>query len=173
MGRRSPDWLPTSREEVVTGLVPLPREAEKHGNQPMKEDTMNDQAGHKVMAADKAKPHATDMCALGELICRLNPYTRLRKDPVTGQSTSGMAIEPAANAQPQGAAPPTLEEIIAKIPVEVVPNYGAKWTFKGQALAVKTAVRIPYRFEVTTQSGEKYWQVETLLIGYAGGDGPG
>jgi hypothetical protein len=176
MGRRSPDSLPASTGETVAGLIPRPRETEDNGNQPIKEDTMDGLVKPEV--TDETLPHANgmhanDMCALGELICRLNPYTRLRKDPVTGQSTSGMAIEPTGSAQPHGAAPPSVEEIIAKIPVEVVPNYGAKWIFKGQSLAVKTAVRIPYRFEVTTQSGEKYWQTETLLIGYAGGDGPG
>ena len=124
-------------------------------------------------AADEVMPQANDMCALGELICRLNPYTNLVNDPTTGQSTSGMAIQPPGSALPQGAPPPGVDEIIAKIAVEVVQNYGAKWIFKGQTLVVKTAVRIPYRFEVTTQSGETYWQTESLLIGYAGGDGPG
>ncbi len=69
--------------------------------------------------------------------------------------------------------PPSVEDIIRSIAVEVVRDYGDKWSFKGQTFGVKTAVRVPYRFKVTTNTGETYWQEESLLIGYAGGDGPG
>jgi hypothetical protein len=113
-----------------------------------------------------------DMCALGELICRLNPYTNLPKDPTTGLKTGGMEIQPPF-ARLLAGNPPSLEDIIAYLTVEVVRDYGDKWSFKGQTFGVKTAVRIPYRFKVTTDKGETYWQEESLLIGYAGGDGPG
>jgi hypothetical protein len=127
-----------------------------------------------VKAANKAMPPGNDMCALGELICRLNPYTKLPPDPATGQQTGGMHIQPPppSGGLPQGAQPPTIDEIIANLAVEVTRNYGEKWTFKGQAFAVKTAVRIPYRFQVTNAEGETYWQIESLLIGYAGSEGP-
>ena len=117
---------------------------------------------------------SNDMCALGELICRLNPYTKLPADPTTGATTGGMQLQPPPAIPPAPTAPPpSIDEIIAKLTVQVQRNYGAKWTFKDQTFAVKTAVRIPYRFEVTNDSGDTYWQEETLLIGYAGGDGPG
>ncbi len=125
-------------------------------------------------AAHNAMPHANDMCALGELICRLNPYTKLPKDPTTGLTTAGMRIQgPPATALAPATQPLSVDQIIANITVEVVRDYGATWTFKGKTFGVKTAVRIPYRFEVTTDSGETYWQEESLLIGFAGGEGPG
>lgn len=114
-----------------------------------------------------------DMCALGELICRLNPYTKLPKDPTTGLSTGGMEIQPPFARLLATVQPPGVEDIIGSIAVEVVRDYGDKWSFKGQTFGVKTAIRIPYRFKVTTDNGETYWQEEALLIGYAGGDGPG
>jgi hypothetical protein len=52
-------------------------------------------------------------------------------------------------------------------------RHGEKWDFKGQTHSVKTALRVPYRFKVTTNRAETYWQTETLLIGYAGGDRDG
>jgi hypothetical protein len=38
------------------------------------------------------KNNDTGMNALGELICRLNPYTRLPKDPTTGLQTGLMEV---------------------------------------------------------------------------------
>jgi hypothetical protein len=68
---------------------------------------------------------------------------------------------------------PTLSPV-AEIAIEVERNYGAKWTFKGQTLNVKTAVRIPYRFAVVDKAKKPlYWQTEYLLIGYAGDQGGG
>ena len=57
-------------------------------------------------------------------------------------------VEKPAAARAQG------EDITSKhcgIATEVARNYGEQWTFKGQMLTVKTAVRIPYRFTVTDQ----------------------
>ena len=123
---------------------------------------------------------ADEMGALGELICRLNPYTKRKNDPVTGlKETGGMQMQPPhakAPAAVEKASPAevrALNAIIRNIPVEVVRNYAEKWTFKGQTFAVKSAVRIPYSFEVTTGDDETYWQTENLLIGFAGNDGPG
>jgi hypothetical protein len=135
------------------------------------------------------------MDALGELICRLNPYTELPEDQTTGLSTGDMAVAmtPADQLKrakqhevklaairdgkhPRGAnngADEALDETIAGVEIEVVNNYGAKWSLKGQSFSVKTAVRIPYRFPVFKNGKLAYWQTENLLIGYAGGEGPG
>lgn len=124
---------------------------------------------------------ANEMDALGELICRMNPYTNRKNDPATGlKKTGGMQIQPPHANTPvtQGGAStstanaPSVDDIIKKIPVEIVRNYGEKWAFKGQSFSLKTAVRIPYHFEATNEDGEIYMQTETLLIGYAGSDGP-
>jgi len=172
--------LATSLDEAVERAPPPPRD-EDYGTQPTQEETMDTHVEYdpkKEVANKRAHnvmPPADDMSALGELICRLNPYTKRSKDPTAGlKATGGMQLQPRhPGALAKAAQPQTVDEIIADMPVEVVRNYGEKWAFKGQTFAVKTAVRIPYRFEVTTESGETYWQMETLLIGYAGGEGPG
>jgi hypothetical protein len=127
---------------------------------------------------------ADGMQALGELICRLNPYTELPKDPTSGLATGEMQlkmIEPGtvvAAAAVEGKAagliaekPNGLTETIAGISIQVASNYGEKWLFKGQTHLVKTAVLIPYRFPIFKNGKLAYWQTENLLIGYAGGDG--
>ena len=116
----------------------------------------------------------TGMAALGELICRLNPYTELPFDKTNNMQTGKMEVgtlpRPTGNYKTNS----TQTNTIACIEIEVEKNYGTQWTFKGQAQSVKTAFRIPYRFQVKDESGNTlYWQTEYLLIGYAGGDGPG
>jgi hypothetical protein len=122
------------------------------------------------------------MAALGELICRLNPYTGQPWSNTTGFKTGKMAVDMLpdapglANAKKDAAAGNALQDKhltdIAKTSIEVARNYGAQWTFKGEVLTVKSAVRIPYRFPVQDEDGETlYWQTEYLLLGYAGSDG--
>lgn len=130
-------------------------------------------ARHKKEVDEIVMPHANDMCALGELICRLNPYTKLPKNQTTGLTTFGMEVRPPLpGGVLPGAQPPSVDEIIRNIAVAVVRDYGEKWSFKGQTYSLRTAFRIPYKFKVTTDNGEEYWQEESLLIGYAGSDGP-
>jgi hypothetical protein len=119
----------------------------------------------------------SDMELLGELICRLNPYTR-RKDPSTGRSTGDMDVKlGAAGTDPGGANNP-----YAQVELEVDTKYAADWTFKGQAQRVNTAVRIKYRYPVlgpkdaSTSSAKpvlevKYWVEDYLLLGYEGSGG--
>jgi hypothetical protein len=136
---------------------------------------------------------ANGMDALGELICRLNPYTELPKDPTSGLASREMQLKmiesgdvvkaakdealadaKAENGKSRGliAEPPSaVTETIAGISIQVASNYGEKWVFKGQTHAVKTAVLIPYRFPVFKNGKLAYWQTENLLIGYAGSDG--
>jgi hypothetical protein len=111
------------------------------------------------------------MTVLGDLICDLNPYTELPQDTTTGLRTGKMQLI----MLPQLADPsdPNKKPLIGAIALEVERNYGATWTFKGQAQAVKAAVRIPYRFPVYKNGKLAYWQTESLLIGFAGADGGG
>jgi len=114
----------------------------------------------------------TGMGALGELICRLNPYTRLPTSPTTGLSTGLMAVGVLPSALP-GQNPHDPNAIIARMGIEVERNYKPVWTFKGQEQTVQTAVRIPYRFPVYSGDELLYWQTEYLLLGYVGGGGMG
>jgi hypothetical protein len=112
------------------------------------------------------------MAALGELICRLNPYTELPYDSATHMETGPMEV--VTLPKPSGYTPSQANDTIACMGVEAERNYNTSWTFKGQTQNVKAAFRIPYRFEVRDEHHKvKYWQTEYLLIGYAGGDGPG
>jgi hypothetical protein len=113
------------------------------------------------------------MGALGELICRLNPYTELPFDKTNNMQTGKMEVgtlpKPTGNyvTDPQ-------TDTIACIEIEVEKNYKAQWTFKGQTQSVKAAFRIPYRFQVKDKAGKTlYWQTEYLLVGYAGSEGGG
>ena len=131
----------------------------------------NGKAPAKQKRATNGAQHGDDaMGALGELICRLNPYTELPPDPVTKLKTGRMEV---ATVPPANAAYGQ-DHTIACMAIEAERNYNATWTFKGQTQKVKAAFRIPYRFQVQDERGQvRYWQTEYLLIGYAGGDGPG
>jgi hypothetical protein len=116
------------------------------------------------------------MAALGELMCRLNPYTR-SKDPSTGEETGDMIV---GMLQPAGTGynPDDPNTTIACMGIEVERNYASKWTFKGQEQSVKLAFRVPYRFPVMKKNDRGgydilYWQMEYLIVGFAGADGGG
>jgi hypothetical protein len=112
------------------------------------------------------------MAALGELICRLNPYTKLPFDPTTNMQTGPMEV--VTLPKPSNYTPDPANDTIACMAIEAERNYNTTWSFKGQTQNVKAAFRIPYRFQVCDSEGKvKYWQTEYLLIGYAGGDGGG
>ena len=118
---------------------------------------------------------ATQMDALGELICRLNPYTD-SEDTTTKLKTGEMQLSPDMQAHTAGrvtADETAIDAMIRKIAVEVESNYSEQWTFKGQPVRVKTAIRIPYQFEVKKNGTSSYWQKETLIIGFAGDQGGG
>jgi hypothetical protein len=132
------------------------------------------------LVAPKAEQSATTpgdgsdptMAAMGELICRLNPYTRLPQNEDSGLSTGDMEVgmlSPAGT----GYAPGDPDATIACMGIEVERNYKPTWSFKGQDQSVTTAVRIPYRFAVKKNGKLIYWQTEYLLIGYVGGGGMG
>jgi hypothetical protein len=112
------------------------------------------------------------MAALGELICRLNPYTRLPEDRATGLSTGDMQLGMLPPADPQYKNPDP-NATIACMGIEVERDYRAQWTFKGQQQSVKLAFRVPYRFLVKKNGKPIYWQTEYLIVGYAGADGGG
>ena len=110
---------------------------------------------------------------------------RPRRTHLPSQPLYGTALDNATNMgtgpmevvtlpKPIGYAPNPANDTIACMGVEAERNYSTTWTFKGQTQNVKAAFRIPYRFQVKEKGGNvKYWQTEYLLIGYAGGDGPG
>jgi len=119
-----------------------------------------------------APPLDPAMAALGELICRLNPYTRLPEDQTSGLSSGDMQVGmlPAAAS---GYVANDPDATIACMGIEVERNYRPTWNFKGQDQSVTAAARIPYRFEVKKNGKRIYWQTEYLLIGFVGGGGIG
>lgn len=133
-------------------------------------------AGAATAATVSAQPskHDPGMDALGDLICRLNPYTRLPTNPTTGLSTGLMSIGMLPSAQ-SGYKADDPNSTIACMGIEVERQYKPVWTFKGQEQTVQAAVRIPYRFPVYSNNGKEllYWQTEYLLLGFVGGGGMG
>lgn len=115
-------------------------------------------------------PPASSMVALGELICRINPYTDLPKDQTSGLSTGKMEVAMLPPAQ-QGYTPGNAT--IACMGIEVERGYKPTWTFKGQEQSVTAAAKVPYRFPVYKNGELAYWQTEFLLIGFVGGGGMG
>jgi hypothetical protein len=122
--------------------------------------------------ASGGDPPAPSMVALGELICRINPYTRLPADQTSGLSTGNMEVEMLPAAQ-QGYVAANPNSTIACMGIEVERGYKPTWTFKGQEQSVTAAARIPYRFPVYKNGELVYWQTEFLLIGFVGGGGMG
>jgi hypothetical protein len=90
--------------------------------------------------------------ALGELICKLNPYTNKME----------LYLLPASNG-----------DNFSRLDVEVDAKYPTEWGFKGQPAKINTAVRLRYRYKTkNTVTGEEYWNTDYLLIGYEGTGGP-
>ena len=89
---------------------------------------------------------------LGELICRLNPYTH-EMDIYVGNPD-----------------PKHIQNDYRQIELEVESNYPGEWSFKGQGQRINTAGRIRYRYPVKDkETGNlKYWQDDYLLIGFEG-----
>jgi hypothetical protein len=124
--------------------------------------------------ADENSGDDKGMAAIGELICRLNPYTNQDWNELNQLKTGEMQVcmLPHAAGEPAVYGKLDAQYTIAQMSIEVERNYGTQWTFKGQTQHVRSAFRIPYRFPVQDQKGKTlYWQTEYLLIGYAGGDG--
>jgi hypothetical protein len=149
----------------------------KHGiGEKMPQDIHSTELENKALNKNKTEkseqmPKGKDpMCILGELICRLNPYTENPKPGLVGVPTGDMQIatlSPAAD-------PPEDDNGFSTVEIEVERNYPAQWTFKGQTQNINTAVRIPYRFPVYDENGNpRYWLKEYLLIGYVGAGGGG
>ena len=109
------------------------------------------------------------MSILGQLICRVNPYTGNPKPGVQGWSglTTGDMIVGTPPPGGEAKSDPT-------VAVEVQANYPGAWIFKGQEQNINTAIRIPYRFPVLDNDGiALYWVTEYLLIGFVGAGGGG
>jgi hypothetical protein len=65
-----------------------------------------------------------------------------------------------------GPAPPR-----SQIRTEVDDRYSGDWTFKGEPQRIARAVRVRYRYQWTSPSGQVYWREDYILIGFEGGAG--
>jgi hypothetical protein len=129
-----------------------------------------------IAALAQQPAHHDTMTAIGELICDANPYTQLPPDQVTGHQTGKMQLVTQSMTDlPEDAQARQSADITGRIAVEEG-NYGGAQglTFNGQPVHAKKSIRIPYRFAVTDKDGKYlYTRTETIIVTYAGGDGPG
>ena len=114
--------------------------------------------------SDRKSGNGKDIASqLGELICKLNPYTN-QQNIMTGQSTGEMVFS-VDSTKPVGSAE-------AVVGVEMEGPYRQEWTFKGAPQRVGMAARIKYRYPVKNKDGAVlYWIDEHILVGFAGGMG--
>jgi hypothetical protein len=119
-------------------------------------------------AASTTKPDP-GMALLSDLICNLNPYVNLPPDQVTGHQTGDMELVMLPGAELTG------RDALAAISVQREGGYNSAnrtWTFQDRELHIKSAALIPYRFRVMAKNGTfLYYQEESLVVGFAGGDG--
>jgi hypothetical protein len=101
--------------------------------------------------------------ALGELICRLNPYTHEMDIYVGNPDPSKFDNNP------------------RQLDLEVDTKYPGEWAFKGQSQRINTSIRLRYRYPVRTKKPDGtpdpkgeilYWLDDYVLIGYEGAGGP-
>ncbi len=135
---------------------------------------------------------------LGTLIRRLNPYTNggmrtmlcganppvISPDLAASISSAAPKIVAYAGA-PQDAAKrrdaetaeDNVDNAMGPLDIELAVDNDYRqeymnWTFRGQSYAVKRALLIPYRYEITlNEVGTGIYATDHVLIGYAGGNG--
>ena len=109
---------------------------------------------------------------LGNLILRLNPYTR-RDIPDSDPPLVAGPMDLYLNSPAPGQNAPD----ISQFEVELDGPYRQEWTFKGEPQKVGMAYRIKYRFPVYQQPAQGqqpqplYWLEDYVLIGFEGGMG--
>jgi hypothetical protein len=92
--------------------------------------------------------------AIGELICRLNPYTK-EMDIFVGNP-----------------GPPGSPNKYRQVELEIDDKYADAWAFKGQPQRINRSFRIKYRYPKKDDNGNiLYWLVDYLLVGYEGAGG--
>jgi len=121
----------------------------------------------------------TDAQYLGDIINDLNPYyDNSIVDPSTHLPNWQMDIDTATNAPGSGYTttstnPNTVGVTPPNVMLEVDDHYFGEWNFGGQPQKISRALRIRYRYPVSTPSGVVYWLEDYLLIGFQGADGGG
>jgi hypothetical protein len=111
--------------------------------------------------------NAADAQILGDIINDLNPYYDNSILDSTGAPGWQMDIDTATTVltTPTSAA--------KNVMLEVDDHYFGEWNFGGQPQKISRALRIRYRYPVSTPSGQVYWLEDYLLIGFQGADGAG
>jgi hypothetical protein len=108
--------------------------------------------------------NSTDAQYLGDLINDLNPY-------YDGNINNWEMDIDVGTTVPAG--PPSTPHTPPNVMLEVDDHYYGEWNFNGQPQKISRALRIKYRYPVSTPSGQVYWLEDYLLIGFQGADGGG
>jgi hypothetical protein len=93
---------------------------------------------------------------VGELICRLNPYTH-EMDIYVGNPKPNDD-----NGNP------------CQVELEIDDKYPGEWSFKGEPQRINRSIRLRYRYPVRDKEHPNtilYWVNDYLLIGYEGAGG--
>ena len=118
-----------------------------------------------------------DAQILGNIINDLNPYYDIKIDTATTKWQMDIDVATAApspNYTSAGfSASPNTGDTPPNIMLEVDDHYYGEWNFNGQPQKISRALRIRYRYPVSTPSGVVYWLEDYLLIGFEGADGAG
>jgi hypothetical protein len=118
--------------------------------------------------------HLDEMTALGQIICKMDPYTELPPDQVTGHSTGTMQLltQVAANLPTNAAAFPNAD-LISQIQVSAL-AHDYKFKIGDKELYAKRALYIPYRYpELDVDHHPIGWKTEGIVILYTGDQGGG
>jgi hypothetical protein len=107
--------------------------------------------------------NSTDAKYLGDLINDLNPY-------YDGNINNWEMDIDVGTTVPAGPSTPSTPP---NVMLEVDDHYYGEWNFNGQPQKISRALRIKYRYPVSTPSGQVYWLEDYLLIGFQGADGGG
>lgn len=118
-----------------------------------------------------------DAQMLGDIINDLNPYYDNSIVDATGVPNWQMDIDTATPAPGPGyittSPSPNTKYTPPNVMLEVDDHYFGEWNFGGQPQKISRALRIRYRYPVSTPSGQVYWLEDYLLIGFQGADGGG
>jgi hypothetical protein len=126
-----------------------------------------------LISGERAMPlNTADAQILDDIINDLNPYYDNSIVNATGVPNWQMDIDIATTAPGSPGIPsPNTTYTPTNVMLEVDDHYSGEWNFNGQPQKISRALRIRYRYPVSTPSGQIYWLEDYLLIGFEGADG--
>jgi hypothetical protein len=122
------------------------------------------------ISGDRTMPlNTADAQILGDIINDLNPYY---DGNINGwQMDIDLATTAPSSNYTTTSTSPNTSDTPTNVMLEVDDHYYGEWNFNGQPQKISRALRIRYRYPVSTPSGQVYWLEDYLLIGFEGADG--